>query len=208
MKKMKVLFVIILSTLIVGCSATTLQISQGDGTKSQIGTNPDQGENQSNTTKKPKANVSEPENSKGSSNENDNGDLNNSMGSVMLVEDISCYSSKNFDERKDLVLGGDPVRGGFTLQGFVGDYCAFNLKGEYKHLSGIIGNEDGPSSGDFELSVYGDGDELATYSIKAGKLPVDISLDIQGVKELKFEVIKTYAGYTDTLGFGNMTLKK
>lgn len=90
-----------------------------------------------------------------------------------------------------------------------GEYCSFNLKGNYKKLKGIIGNIDGYDQSNFKVSILGDKKELESYEIKEGDLPIEIEVDITGVKELRFEITEGSTSYhTYYLGFGNMEVLK
>jgi cell division protein FtsB len=64
---------------------------------------------------------------------------------------------------------------------------AFNLNKKYKTLSGKMGTEDSKDYSEHTVKVFGDGELLGVFEIKAGDLPIDINLDVTNVAKLQFE---------------------
>jgi len=63
----------------------------------------------------------------------------------------------------------------------------FNLNGEFELLTGIIGRVDGSGTGANFISFIGDGRTLATFSIDGDTSPMDIAVDVRGVRVLRIQ---------------------
>ena len=66
-------------------------------------------------------------------------------------------------------------------------YSFHNLNGRFSQISGRIGRVDGTHSVDSTIHFYGDGLLLRTLNLKANDLPVEISLETTGIRQLKIE---------------------
>lgn len=69
---------------------------------------------------------------------------------------------------------------------------SFNLGGQYSQISGLVGLEDSNNGIDTTLVVYGDNNVIKTYDLKAGNLPQNLDLNVEGINKLDF-IIKTNA---------------
>lgn len=63
----------------------------------------------------------------------------------------------------------------------------YNLHGQYKKLTGIIGHVDESAMHNGYVRFYGDGELLRECELTADSLGADFSLDISNVKQLKIE---------------------
>jgi hypothetical protein len=92
-----------------------------------------------------------------------------------------------------LTLAGEEYKNALMLQESPATtYASFNLDGKYSQISGKVGMSD--AGGRYEddppvvLNIYGDDKLLQGIEIKMGALPVDLSVNVSGVKALKFEI--------------------
>lgn len=189
MKKLKkVLFLAILITIFTSCVTQNLNMSQGDYNKNQPGAEDKAGSNDNNTENNSDNDASNPvANDDNAKNENN---VEISVVDAYLAYDIKIFSSEGANRYSNIKIGGEEYKNGFHIEDRLGNYCSFNLKGEYKKLTGVIGNIDGPYQNNMRVTIYGDKKELISYDILKGDLPIDMNLDVSGVKELKFEITK------------------
>jgi hypothetical protein len=74
-------------------------------------------------------------------------------------------------------------------------YAHFNLNGEYSHLTGLVGLDDKTSTcygggygGNATVVFLGDDRVLQTTNVFPGDFPVEVNLDVNGVRQLTVEV--------------------
>ncbi len=121
---------------------------------------------------------------------------------------------KSTSAKKMAMSGGLQWGGGFSLRCSVAPYtpgyATFNLSGEYETLMFVLGSENhgrgaGGSGIDLEpnlVTVYADGRKIMDSKIYYYDVPKRISLNIKGVRELKFSIVQGN-GY---IGIGEATL--
>lgn len=233
MKNIKYLFISAIVFLLTSCSTQNFYMSQGDNNKNEPKlTEPSDNEDKSGEKEKDDKIPDEKDDSvaktkveednkdsekvikdedKSDSNEDKDMTDQAEMSGEYLVTDIEPYAQKGYYTYKQgKKMGGDTYNNFFSLAKYDGgEYCSFNLKGNYKKLKGIIGNIDGDDQSNFKVSILGDKKELESYEIKEGDLPIEIEVDITGVKELRFEITEGSTSYhTYYLGFGDMEVLK
>lgn len=108
-----------------------------------------------------------------------------------LMDVLEPYEKNGYTEKKMgefMEMGGKRYSGGFQLgTSYYTSYAVFNLDGQYKELSGIIGHVDGSGDRDDVVTIYGDGVLLKTIDIVSKDLPQEFSIKVVGVKQLIFE---------------------
>ena len=72
-------------------------------------------------------------------------------------------------------------------------FTLHNLNGQFTTLSGYFGRVDGSGSVDVILNIFGDGRLLQELSVRAGDLPIPISVSVEGVRLLRIEVVYPHA---------------
>lgn len=230
MKNLKYLFITAMVFLLTSCSTQNFYMSQGDNNKNEPKLT-ESSDNEDKSGEKEDKIPDEKDDSEANKKEKDskyskkvieNEDKSDSdedkdmadeaeMSGEYLVTDIEPYAQNGYYTYKQgKKMGGDTYNNFFALAKYDGgEYCSFNLKGNYKKLKGIIGNIDGDEQSNFKVSILGDKKELESYEIKEGDLPIEIEVDINGVKELRFEITEGSTSYhTYYLGFGNMEVLK
>lgn len=85
-----------------------------------------------------------------------------------------------------VVLTNDGSNSAFTNSGSV----TYKLNGQYSYLTGLFYQlyDERSSNNETTLTIYADGESVWKASVTAGKDPVEINVNVQGVKELKIGV--------------------
>ncbi|MDU6547716.1 NPCBM/NEW2 domain-containing protein [Anaerococcus vaginalis] len=215
MKKNKICIILFSLLFLNGCVSQNFNMSQGDNNKNQTAHEEKSAQNnQSNSDEekdKDKINKNSKEKSEDNKSGKNIGDTENSKTDLYLGTDIEPFAQYYYSDSDNLAnMGGVHYKNFFSLYNNSGDeYCSFNLKGEYKTLEGKIGNIDGSDQYDFAIDIYGDNKKLASCSVSSAELPTDISIDVSGVKNLKFEIGDgSDSKYPYYIGFADMKLKK
>ena len=68
-------------------------------------------------------------------------------------------------------------------------FTLHNLNRQYRLLTGYVGRIDGTHMTDATINFYGDGQLLRTYELYATDLPTPISIFVEGVTQLRIEVV-------------------
>lgn len=104
-------------------------------------------------------------------------------------------------DNNSVKLAGKEYNNGISFESHkVGDtgYANFNLEGKYTNLTGLLGLD----SAEYMVKVnfIGDGRLLQSYDIVGGQLPINVNLDVTGVRllEMKFEKTEGISRYTYT----------
>lgn len=108
-------------------------------------------------------------------------------------------------DRKTLSLAGKEYTNGIIYDSHYNRFghTNFNLDGKYTNLTGKLGADQEGSTIRFDFIA--DGTIIQSYDIISGQLPVDVNLNVSGVKllEIKFEVITDYriskSAFTDIM---------
>lgn len=216
MKKNKICIILFSLLFLNACVSQNFNMSQGDNNKNQTAHEEKSAQNnQSNSDEekdKDKTNKNSKEESEDNKSGKNIGDTENSKTDLYLGTDIEPFAQYDYTDSDSLAkMGGVHYKNFFALYNDSGDdeYCSFNLKGEYKKLEGKIGNIDGADQYDFIIDIYGDNKKLASCSVSSAELPTDISIDVSGVKNLKFEIGDgSDSKYPYYIGFADMKLKK
>lgn len=105
-------------------------------------------------------------------------------------------------------VGGTEQTNGFKIPASTGTVI-FNVDGKYKKLGFSLGHVADSNFDNAKVKVYLDGKHHKTYDMSYQDLAKRISIDITGVKQIKF-VVEAYEGqgsYWVSYGFGNITVK-
>lgn len=102
------------------------------------------------------------------------------------------YSDTGYNTEPVLInnsmsMAGQIYNKGYLLKCYRNEKTSFNLGGNYKSISGLIGLDDNRARYDTTLNVLGDDKILATYKLKCGYLPQIFNLDVTGISKLDFE---------------------
>lgn len=99
----------------------------------------------------------------------------------------TVYKTK---DRKSLSLAGKEYTNGVYYDSYYGrqGHTNFNLDGKYTNLTGKLGADQEGSTIRFDFIA--DGTIIQSYDIISGQLPVDVNLNVSGVRllEIKYEV--------------------
>lgn len=68
-------------------------------------------------------------------------------------------------------------------------FSLHNLNGQFRVLTGYVGRVDGSSMGDATIRFIGDGHLLEEHSLRAADMPIPISIFVEGITQLRIEVI-------------------
>jgi TolB-like protein len=109
--------------------------------------------------------------------------------SVSFLEAAPSYD-RNSAAVENVTVTGIQYRDALVLSTGYGGYSSHNLNGRYARFSGLIGRVDGTSSVDSTVRFLKDGMLLRTFNLKATDLPVEFSLDVTGVRQLKIEFVQ------------------
>ena len=96
---------------------------------------------------------------------------------------------------------------GSTLAPYVPGHASFRLGGEYESIMFVLGRIYDPESFDNEpavVTVYADGRKIADEIVRKYDVPRRMTLDIRGVDELEFAIVKG----EDDIGFAEVSLWK
>lgn len=118
-------------------------------------------------------------------------------------------TTKN-DTRNEIDLAGKIYNNGISFEaGRVGStgYANFNLEGKYTNLTGLLGLDE--AEHEVKVDFVGDGKLLKSFTIIGGQLPVDVNLDVTGVRllEMKFEKTGGARNYYNHTNFVDIMVK-
>lgn len=126
-----------------------------------------------------------------------------------LLDVCKPYESDGYAEfvnGETITMGGSPYTNAFILEAYYSSpYAIYNLNGKYSTLNFNLGHVDGSAMNDVTVKIYFDGILQKELVVKSEALPQRVSLDVTGVKQLKFEV--SYCHSSTKYGFGNVTVK-
>lgn len=143
------------------------------------------------------------------------GMVNTGEVNVALTEIIKPFSKDNAKviakdgDKQKFTLGGKEYNNGLLFDTYYTPYSGhanFNLEGKYTNLTGLLGaDQEGVT---VKVDFIGDGNLLQSYDIVSGQLPVNVNLNVTGVRllEIKFEKIDGKYGTTHT-GFADIFIK-
>lgn len=122
---------------------------------------------------------------------------------------LKPYSSSNdVSVNKNMIMGGINYNKGYSMQFWSENYYSINLEGKYSNITGVIGIDDNSdTNGNAQILIYGDNEDLVlgTYNIEQGGLPLNVDIDVSGIKKLK---VYQYDGQQRmTLDFANVVIK-
>lgn len=140
---------------------------------------------------------------KGCTDSNDNSELQRvdpvnreTDNQVYLGTNVKAYQvgGNNFEEYSISDSNSISISGVKHYRGIIATnhgggsgWGIYNLHGQYKTLTGIIGHVDESAMHNGYVRFYGDGELLLEYELVADSLGTGFSLDISNVKQLKIE---------------------
>ena len=101
--------------------------------------------------------------------------------------DVAPSYDRNRVAVKNVTVSGVQYRDALVFSTGYNGYSLHNLNGRYARFSGLIGRADGTSPSNSTVNLYGDGMLLRAFNLKATDLPVEFSLEVTGIRQLKFE---------------------
>ena len=131
---------------------------------------------------------------------------------VDIASPVNSYAYKAYKGAARMNLtGGLDWRNGFTVGSTLAPYkpghATFRLGGGYDTIMFVLGRIYDPESFDNEpavVTVYADGKKIADEIVRKYDVPRRMTLDITGVDELEFSIVKG----EDAIGFAEATLWK
>lgn len=131
-----------------------------------------------------------------------NGEYLTDVMDPFSMDRATVYKTKN---RKSISLASKEYTNGIYYTSYYNrkGHTNFNLDGKYTNLTGKLGADQEGSTIRFDFIA--DGTIIQSYDIISGQLPVDVNLNITGVKllEIKYEVItnamKSDSAFTDII---------
>lgn len=125
---------------------------------------------------------------------------------VYFLDKYKPYSSDVYEEfvnGESFVMSGTSYTNGFVLNHH-GGFALYNLTdSSYNTLSFTLGHRDGSRNENMTLKIYFDNVLVKEIAVDWEALPERITLDITGVKQIKFEAVDGYA----VIGLANITIK-
>ena len=93
--------------------------------------------------------------------------------------------------------------------GHDGGYAIFNTDGKHTRLNFLVGHIDGTSMFDANITVFCDGVPAYQIDLSSEALPEKVSIDITGVKQVKFVMtpIGRHYDMSPHYGFANVTVE-
>lgn len=118
------------------------------------------------------------------------------------IERANVYKTS---DRKSLSLAGKEYTNGVLYRSYYDrkGHTNFNLDGQYTNLTGKLGADQEGSTIRFDFIA--DGTIIQSYDIISGQLPVDVNLNVSGVRllEIKYEVttnsMKSNSAFADIM---------
>jgi len=113
------------------------------------------------------------------------------------------YSAVKSGNVAKFSMGGDNYVNGFTFADK--SWAVYNLKGQYKSLTGVICHVDGTASYSATLRIFFDNILKEEFELTPDMAPIQLNLNVTDVKQIKFENV--YNAHAATYGIGNPILK-
>ena len=134
-------------------------------------------------------------------------EINGNLSKVFMSQ-CKAYDYRNYSDytgNYGFYMSGKEYTNGFTLYSY-GDtdkgYVDFNIDKNYKNLTFIFGHKDSTGMNDGVLRIYGDGVLIKEVEATASALPREISVNVENVSILKFELVTNSSAY---YGLGKIT---
>jgi len=111
---------------------------------------------------------------------------------AVLGSDIKTYRvegqiSEFTSSSKPVSMMGNEFRQGVTATGRGGS-AYYNLNSQYTNMSGVYGPTDSAGAGSTAtLTIFGDGNSLASFEMRSGNAPIPFNVKITGVAILRIE---------------------
>lgn len=141
------------------------------------------------------------------------GTVNTGEVNKALTEIMKPFSKGNAiiiakDEyKKKFTLAGKEYNNGILFESFFNKkgHANFNLEGKYTSLTGLLGAD--KKGATIKVDFIGDGNLLQSFEIVSGQLPVNVNLNVTGVRLLEIEFERDrQSGDSDT-GFADIFVK-
>lgn len=133
-----------------------------------------------------------------------------------LLDVVKPYATSNYIEypsenNYNFSMGTKTYTHGFSLvkNGHDGGYAIFNTDSKYTKLGFLVGHIDGTSMFDATITVFCDGVPAYQIDLSSEALPEKSSVDITGVKQVKFVMtpIGRHYDMSPHYGFANVTVE-
>jgi hypothetical protein len=85
-------------------------------------------------------------------------------------------------------MGNVEYRDVISFYHSISSFTLHNLNGQYGLLSGYLGRVDGSNMRHATITFIGDGVVLQNFELRAGNLPISISVPVEGVHLLRIEM--------------------
>ena len=113
-------------------------------------------------------------------------------------------------DNQSVKLAGKEYNNGISFESFLigqDGFANFNLEGKYTNLTGLLGLDE--AEHEVKVDFVGDGKLLKSFTIIGGQLPVDVNLDVTGVRllEIKFEKTGGTRDYYNHTNFVDIMVK-
>jgi hypothetical protein len=132
---------------------------------------------------------------------------------------LKCYYNSNVfynpasvSDGAVITMAGEQYASGVQLPTtslfcFSATKCSWNLNSQYSTLTATLGLDDRDDGFDTTVKVIGDGNVIKTFQLSAGSLPQNISIPVEGVNQLTFNISVPVAnGVSATVDLANAAL--
>ncbi|NPV63628.1 MAG: hypothetical protein HPY61_13575 [Methanotrichaceae archaeon] len=127
----------------------------------------------------------------------------------VYLSDLGAYRASfyevEYDSKASMKIGNVEYNKGIQLydnHASGGEYDAyFNLNGEYSRLVGLLGLDDNTYNdiGKVKVSFIGDDRDLLDVDMVPGDLPINVDIDVSGVRRLIVRVSQERTAYVDLI---------
>lgn len=124
------------------------------------------------------------------------GEVNVALTEIMkpFSKDDTQVIAKDGDYKK-VTLAGKEYNNGLLFKTYSDEkgHANFNLEGKYTNLTGLLGADQEGTT--VKVDFIGDGNLLQSYDIVSGQLPVNVNLNVTGVRLLEIKYEREYKEY-------------
>lgn len=121
--------------------------------------------------------------------------VGSTKGDGVYLSDLNptiSQSANSVQVNKNMLLGGQVYTNGISISEYAVTDIAYALDSKYKKFSGLVGLDEGIKYSNFSnarvVTIVGDGNELARYTLLKGSKPLEVNVDVTGVLSLKISI--------------------